>query len=234
LAEPDPNIPNRDPFFGASQRLASAQPAATPWGADEIRPSVDPLALRAPSAVWRGDVAGIEHFVRALAAMLAAADIDALNRWLQRVPMHGARERNRIDLACQASAASGAANLDLRCESAKDGTTTVSLAGSFRLDGARASGTLTRLQLDAGSLREVALTPAAIERRGEFRRVHLRVASTDAGARLADGRLLEAFELEWPDTRGATSYPAGLILKDDFALRAGDCSGHGRDPPWGQ
>jgi len=81
LPEPDPNIPNRDPFFGGAQQLGITA-ARLPYAADEIPPALDPMANRPPVAVWRADAAGIDRFVRTLAEMLAASDIAQLARGL--------------------------------------------------------------------------------------------------------------------------------------------------------
>lgn len=84
LPEPDPNIPNRDPFFGQAQQLSHA--TATPWGAEEITPAIDPMAPRPPVALWRADRAGLDRLVRTLASMFADADIVALSHRLEQPP----------------------------------------------------------------------------------------------------------------------------------------------------
>ena len=81
LPEPDPNISNRDPFFGEAQQLAVAR-AGPPHAAEEIVPAVDPMTRRAPVALWRADAVGMERFVRALGEMITAADVAAIARRL--------------------------------------------------------------------------------------------------------------------------------------------------------
>ena len=212
LVEPDPSIANRDPFFGGAQRID--QPQQLPWAADEIGPAIDPLALRPPAALWHGDVRGTEHFIRSLAEMLAAADIDALATWLQRLPDRSI-VRDRVGLQCKSAA--GAPQRQLRC-TAKDGAGAALLEGTLRFEGVHAVGTVARLRIGPHSLREIALRPAAIERRGAQRRARLQVAASGAAARLADGRALEALELEWGDAPDTASYRGELVLKDEFSV----------------
>jgi len=209
LAEPDPSIPNRDPFLGDSQRVAHA--VEIPWGADEITPRIDPLTLRAPRGIWYGDAAGIEQFVRRLAAMLAAADVDALDRALQRSSVELTRER--VELQC--APADGAGRRQVRCAAA---TGEASLEMILRFDGARAAGSIARLQVAASTLREIALTEALIERRGTERRARFHAASPGRAARLADGRALESLELVWGDAPGATTRSVQLLLKNERAV----------------
>jgi mono/diheme cytochrome c family protein len=78
---PDPNIPNRDPFFGQAQQLAHGAPRA-PWGADEVVPALDPMSARGPIDAWRGDARGLEAVLHALGGFFAAADVQALERAL--------------------------------------------------------------------------------------------------------------------------------------------------------
>lgn len=80
LPEPEPNIPNRDPFFGQAQQIDRADAPRIVEDAAEVKPAFDPLVLRPPAARWHGDATGIEHFVRALADLLDARDIAALRR----------------------------------------------------------------------------------------------------------------------------------------------------------
>ena len=81
VPEPDPNIPNRDPFFGKAQQLGRTT-ATLPYAADEVPPALDPMTMRRPLALWRADAAGKEHFVRALGEMLSRADIEPIARAL--------------------------------------------------------------------------------------------------------------------------------------------------------
>ena len=208
LAEPDPSIPNRDPFLGDSQRVV--QTLEIPWSGDEITPRTDPLALRAPLNIWQGDADGIERFIRALASMLATADLDALDRSLTQWPVAAARER--FELNCPS--AGGAAQRHLRCAAAAGAP---SLDAILRFDGGRAAGTLVRLQVGALSLREIALTSAAIEQRGSERRARFQIASPGRAARLADGRALESLELAWTESAGTTTFSVHVALKNAFA-----------------
>lgn len=85
LPEPDPNVPNRDPFFGEAQQL-NVERTGTPHAAEEIVPAIDPMTRRAPIAMWRADANGMERFVRALGEMIAAADVAAIARRLAASP----------------------------------------------------------------------------------------------------------------------------------------------------
>lgn len=217
LPEPDPNIPNRDPFFGEAQHLAPPPSGERPGASYEIMPSVDPLALRPSVAVWTGDAQGVERFIRALASMLAVTDIDALNRWLQRLPAHASTTRARFELECQPLLFPRVANFELRCATMKGTTRTMSLVGSFRVHNARLTGTLARLQLDSGGLRDVALTAAIIDRHGPRYRAHMQAAPHAAPARLSDGSVLEALQLDWIEGRDTASYTMQVLLRNDLA-----------------
>jgi hypothetical protein len=83
LAVPDPNIPNRDPFFGQAQQLAPLRPVA-PWGAEEVVPALDPMAARPPVDKWRADARGIEALLHTLGMFLAEADVRSIERALAR------------------------------------------------------------------------------------------------------------------------------------------------------
>ena len=212
LAEPDPSIANRDPFFGNAQRIDAAR--ELPWAADEIAPGIDPLTLRAPAALWHGDAKGIEHFVRSLAAMLAAADVEALERWLQRLPERDV-VRSRIALRCESAALTP--QRELRC-SAEESAAPAALEGALRFDAGHARGTIARLRVASHSLRGIALDPSVVERRGAQRRVRFQLGPTGPGVRLADGRALDALELEWTDAPDALSYRGELVVKGEFSV----------------
>jgi hypothetical protein len=83
LAEPDPNIPNRDPFFGQAQQFTGARPAA-PWGADEVVPALDPMSVRAPVDAWRPDARGIDLLLHTLGTFFAEVDVRSIERALTR------------------------------------------------------------------------------------------------------------------------------------------------------
>jgi hypothetical protein len=80
LPEPDPNIPNRDPFFGRAQGFDLA--LAPPWGAEEIPPALDPMTPREAVGTWRPDSAGVQLLLHTLGGFLSEADWLALERAL--------------------------------------------------------------------------------------------------------------------------------------------------------
>jgi hypothetical protein len=77
LPEPDPNIPNRDPFFGQAQQLAAGR-MQPPWGAEEITPALDPMTPRAPVRAWRPDATGVQLLLHTLGSFFAESDLRAL------------------------------------------------------------------------------------------------------------------------------------------------------------
>lgn len=81
LAEPDPNIPNRDPFFGQAQQFVASRPSA-PWGAEEVVPALDPMATRAPVDAWRPDARGMDLLLHTLGTFFAEADARSIERAL--------------------------------------------------------------------------------------------------------------------------------------------------------
>jgi hypothetical protein len=91
IAEPDPNIPNRDPFFGQAQQFAVAK-ATAPWGAEEIVPALDPMSSRAPIAAWRADARGMDALLYTLGTFLARADVQAIEHALARKAKHSLAE----------------------------------------------------------------------------------------------------------------------------------------------
>lgn len=78
LPEPEPNISNRDPYFGGTQRLDPV--AGPPEGADEVTPAFDPLLPRPPAGRWRADALGLGHYLRALANLVDQRQVAALRR----------------------------------------------------------------------------------------------------------------------------------------------------------
>ncbi|MGH8665277.1 MAG: hypothetical protein ACREUX_13535 [Burkholderiales bacterium] len=86
LAVPDPNIPNRDPFFGQAQQFAAERPVA-PWGAEEVVPALDPMSARPPVDRWRPDARGMDALLHTLGTFFAEADVHALERALARGEM---------------------------------------------------------------------------------------------------------------------------------------------------
>jgi hypothetical protein len=76
LAIPNPDIPNRDPLAFA--------PAAPGMAQVDIPGALEPLAPRAPLAIWNaGDPTIAARFVAGLAAQIAERDIGELDRVLQ-------------------------------------------------------------------------------------------------------------------------------------------------------
>jgi hypothetical protein len=80
LFEADPNIPNRDPFFGQAQQLTAEQ--VPPWGAEEVTPALDPMMPREPIRNWRPDPMGVQLLLHTLAGFFAASDLQAVERAL--------------------------------------------------------------------------------------------------------------------------------------------------------
>ncbi|MCW5622654.1 MAG: hypothetical protein KIS79_16215, partial [Burkholderiales bacterium] len=85
LPEPDPNVPNRDPFFGQAQQLVTAGTGA-PWGAEEVVPALDPMSPRAPVDAWRPDARGMDALLDTLGGFFSEADMRAIERTLTRGP----------------------------------------------------------------------------------------------------------------------------------------------------
>lgn len=212
LVEPDPSIPNRDPFFGDAQRIERSDEA--PWGRDEITPGTDPLALRAPLAIWHGDADGIEQFARALASMLAVSDIAALDRRLAQAPAEGPAERIALD--CLPAALARPA-VELRCSGSTEAGAAATLEAALRLEGTRLYATIARLQVGKLAARRVVLAPAPIVRKGAASEARLTVAARGASARLADGRSLAALEVAWTPAADAMAYRVHLELDEAFA-----------------
>ncbi|UVJ42655.1 hypothetical protein NVV94_18815 [Pseudomonas sp. LS1212] len=143
LPLPDPQLPNRQPFSAID--LTGVVTAALPSGLAarriaDIGAAFDPLALRPPLAIWRGqDSADVARFVHALSLFFSQTDIRLLDRQLAAAP---AASLSSVTFICRERV--GTARLDFDC----DGAESSRLLARLSLHGGLiATGSIDRLSL---------------------------------------------------------------------------------------
>ena len=215
LAIPNPDIPNRDPL------PPDGVPQPRGLAASHVPAAFEPLAPRGPLAVWTGeDPQSARAFIAALAGMIAAADIRALD---EQLAARAARERpsaRRYEAPCE-MAWSGST---VRFKCVGSGDAPLRVTGRLELAGARIVGGEIGA-LEAGGAAPLEYLAVAA---GTFDSATGRATIAPTGgalrARLADGAAIGAIALAWnpagtrlrADVREASA-TAALVAIDDFA-----------------
>lgn len=205
----DPNVPNRDPLAIFPVDRVDLGDEASLLRAADVSPAFDPLLPRAPVGRWRAaDAADVAGYVRGVAEFIASVDIQAVDDRLRELRTDTSRRRVRA--TCRARESTGTASL----QCASDEPRGMALQVDVHLvtgDGARATGSLSRLSVSGARLtRSLELTPA------NGRTAGARQAWSYEGppVRLPDATALEHVSLRWR----ADPQPAAeieLLLADD-------------------
>ena len=183
LAIPNPDIPNRDPlaFPAGATGLAQAHVPA----------QLEPLAPRAPLAIWRAQDPELAHrFVTGLAQLLAGADVAEIRNYLEAT--HAASRQYRADCILIAGDANSA--YDCRGE--------VSLRGNASALESIAIGNVAPLHHLAFSA--VNRAPGVLE---------FEPGVGGHRARLADGNAIARVALRWHGAKAE----ARVTVTEDFA-----------------
>jgi len=226
IAVPSPDLPNRDPLAALKEpQLANPRPAALRKAA-EIERDVDPLLRREPIDLRFGARReDIEHFVRNLAEFVAAADIAALDRWLEAEHERAQRKAQVVRVPCQViERARGMrpAQVEFGCVAPQGTSPDVVLAGWLEREGGRVvSGAFHRFTPSRGGVRDVPVLPAEIARTPDASEVAIDLKPGGLKLRIADGSAVARMTLRWraPPHAGAVALVAGeadVWLQRDF------------------
>jgi hypothetical protein len=215
LAIPNPDVPNRDPLPPAGAPRAAGLAAA------HVPAAFEPLAPRAPLAVWTAaDPGTARRFVAGLAGFVTAAEVHALERQLAARAGGERRAARRHEAPCEIAWTGAAA----RFKCVGTGEAPLRLAGRIDLRGARvAGGEIGALELDgAPPLEQLAVAAGTFD--AGAGRAALAVGTPTARARLADGSAIAGISLAWKPSdasrRGEAreaSARATVTTIDDFA-----------------
>ena len=210
LPLPDPQLPNRQPFSAID--LSGTVTAALPSGLAarsiaDIGAAFDPLALRPPLAIWRGqDSADVGRFVHALSLFFSQTDIGLLGRQLAAAPD---APRHSVTLICRERV--GTARLDLDCDGAEGSRL---LARLSLQGGLIAAGSIDRLSLP-GADHSGPITLSHGTPRADAAEIGFTLAEHADGVRSARGEGIRRLWLT--RARGDTPATARLELVADLA-----------------
>jgi hypothetical protein len=213
LAIPNPDIPNRDPFGAAGQRLVAGVAAA------HVAARFEPLAPRPPLETWSIEQPETaRHIVAGIAAHLADADVRALDG---RLAARAARERpvvRRYESTCE-MARTGRAALRFKCvPHDPDAPQAIRFAGRVDLKGASVAGGEVGSLVVSGAapLEHLGVVGGAIDEASG--RLGFELGTDGMRARLADGAAIARVELRWKPGEIADDRPAAATVSvvDDF------------------
>ena len=204
LSIPNPDIPNRDPLApvpaaGLVARIDSGPSSIGGGSSDELAllthvpAQFEPLQLRVPLEIWNEP--NKPRIIAGMAGLLDGAEVRALDRLL----VKGSHAKERAILDCAVHSKDDGTRLRFECGG--QGT----LTGYLEIRGAGVGGTLERLRV-GGAAAAPNLVLRGFRQDGGYR---LEIKRDEQPARLSDGRMLEALELQ--------ADRAELILQDDFA-----------------
>jgi len=202
IAVPSPDLPNRDPLAALKEsQLANPRPAALRRAAEVAR-EVDPLLRREPIDLRFGARReDIEHFVKNLAEFIAAADIAALDRWLDAEHARAQRKAQVVRVPCRViERARGMrpAQVEFGCVAPEGASPDIVLAGWLEQeDGRVLSGAFHRFTPARGGVRDVPVLPAEIARTPEGSEVAIEPQPAGLKLRIADGSAVARMTLRW-------------------------------------
>ena len=227
LSVAESNLPNRNPFGGATASYGgggSAEASADWTAASHVPAELDPLNFRPAREIWHfAGAMDTKRFIAGWTQFFAPADFRALDAHLTQHGATGSVQRAAYYARCTAVRdAPGTTAFKLQCASDNAAARSVHLAGRFDALG---GGRIDWLNLGpAGRVRDLLLDNGAVRRVGSEYRLRATAKRKGLSARLPDGRALASVEIRWPAgaPEATQSKPVEarveVVVLDDFAL----------------